>query len=272
MAEEPIYKFEGLKKVLQNRGYMVEDAIGYRAIKPIDVDIETLNHIEFTDNGIFYIDPQYRMRQQMFLYKRDYHLALSTPKFHIRKCSTIQSFINRGVFNIEYRMANTESVMVRDMDDNFKDKEVRGLQLCYNCYMMLKNEKQVYLSNTTTKDFVKILRQAEDATENNNINIQEIDIFGYVKNWEEISLSYRTKKQFKCEKCGVKILNPFDYHYMHTHHKDGNKINNRESNLECLCIRCHANIDDNHRKRFKSNANGIILNDFNTKYPVRYIF
>lgn len=39
------------------------------------------------------------------------------------------------------------------------------------------------------------------------------------------------------------------------------------ANLECLCIRCHANVDDVHRKNFSKGDNLFRLNDFNEKYP-----
>ena len=73
--------------------------------------------------------------------------------------------------------------------------------------------------------------------------------------------------QFTCEHCGLQITEPFDQHFIHTHHKNGNKTDNRESNLECLCVRCHSEKDYWHKQRFSSGANRIILEDFNIKYP-----
>lgn len=54
---------------------------------------------------------------------------------------------------------------------------------------------------------------------------------------------------------------------MLTHHKNGNKADNRQSNLQCLCIRCHANIDKIHQANFAKGGNRVMLEDFNTKYP-----
>ena len=120
--EEPIYKFEGLKKLLASKGYIVEEAKGYREIENVEVELDDVrNKMEFTDEGIFLNDDVTNSRQQIFLYKRDYYLErYGKPRYHTHKCEVIQDFINKGRFH-DYRRANTESVMVRDMDDGFID-------------------------------------------------------------------------------------------------------------------------------------------------------
>ena len=97
----------------------------------------------------------------------------------------------------------------------------------------------------------------------------EVDIFGYTKDWEAVSRAYRTKKDFSCEACGLHIENELDRMYLHTHHINGNKIDNREHNLRCLCVRCHANVDENHQQRLTTGANRVIYDEFCRKYPKR---
>ena len=53
---------------------------------------------------------------------------------------------------------------------------------------------------------------------------------------------------------------------MHTHHKNGNKLINRKENLECLCVLCHANTDENHKQNFDKNRMQIELTSFVEKY------
>ena len=145
------------------------------------------------------------------------------------------------------------------MDDNNIDKKITDLPLCKNCLKLAIEGKEI----ATTSDFVELLKQANVATNNDK---EEVDIFGYTRNWEQISKAYRSLKDFTCERCSLKITNIFDQHFIHVHHKNGNKLDNRTENLECLCIRCHANVDKNHSERLKSGANKILYDEFMKKY------
>ena len=48
------------------------------------------------------------------------------------------------------------------------------------------------------------------------------------------------ERDFKCDNCQIK-LDGAHRKYLHVHHKNGLKNDNSKSNLEVLCIRCHAN-------------------------------
>lgn len=263
--EKPIFSFDGLKKLLTSMGYQVEKATGYREVANVDVDLNELkNNMEFSNDGIFLIDPNDGSKQQIFLYKRNYHLtAYGKPRFHIRCCQTIQSFMNSGSFKKEYRRANSNSVLVCDMDDGFSDKQIENLPLCSYCAKMASEA----FSGMDSEDFVAILKEANEASAEDTFENQEVDIFGYVRNWDEISRAYRETHDYTCEKCGISIQDPFDRQYIQVHHKNGDKLNNKTSNLQCLCIRCHANVDDVHRHNFSSRANKLMIDKFNKKYP-----
>ena len=94
-----------------------------------------------------------------------------------------------------------------------------------------------------------------------------MDIFGYTRNWDDISRKYREKHDYTCEECGLRIDNLYDRQYIHVHHIDANKLNNTESNLRCLCLRCHSSVDKFHRKNLREGANRIIWEAFNAAYP-----
>lgn len=257
----PIHTFGGLKSLLSSLGYQIQKAEGYKAIDVADVTMEEIRSgaIEFTDDGIFVTTDG--VRRKVFLYKRDYHLELyGKPRAHIRKCDVIKRFSDGDSIPL-YRRANTDLVWVHDMDDDFIDKQVSGLNICSHC---IKIAQEAH-SRMTVADFIELLKNADDAEPESSV---EIDIFGYTKDWENLSRSIREKREFTCECCGLQITDPYDQHYIHVHHINGRKVDNRLSNLQCLCFRCHVNVDAHHRDRLLgSGAKCIEFAEFEKKYP-----
>lgn len=264
MDEEPIFDFSPLRNHLIQLGYIVEQAQGYREIRPEEVTIDSINRgeLEVTEQGIYVIGPG-DQRQQVFMYKRDYRLErFGKPKFHICHCDTIADFIANGGFREHYVRANSEPVPVYNMDDGMDEVMVNELPLCKNCIRKLTE----YRGIESSSEFVEILREARAAEEDPEVH--EVDIFGYTRDWDDISRAYREAHDYTCERCGLRIDDLFDRQYMHCHHKDENKLNNRESNLECLCLRCHSEVDEYHRHNLTTGANRIIMETFEEKYPV----
>lgn len=63
----------------------------------------------------------------------------------------------------------------------------------------------------------------------------------YSADFKAIALALKEKWGWKCERCG----HPHDQdsgHVLTVHHLDGDKANNADWNLACLCQRCHLTI------------------------------
>lgn len=267
MDEEPIYDFHALRNFLVEKGFIVGQAQGYRPFTPEVIDpMEEIRRgtMEFRNDGIFIIHPETGEEQQVFVYKYDYWLhryGEQKPRYHICRCDTIDEFMSRGAFDGHYVRANTDPVPVLSKETGQTEK-VSQMPLCQNCLTRIRN-----YGNITSVEFVNLLREVNGVEDAGPQEEVEVDIFGYTRDWEQISKAYREAHNFTCERCGLTIDDPFDRQYIHCHHKDANKLNNCESNLECLCIRCHSEVDDYHRHNLATGANRILLNDFNRKYP-----
>lgn len=259
--EESIYDFHSLRRFLEENGYHVGEATGFQTVVEVFKPEEEIKNgkMKFRNDGIFVIKED-GTKHQVFIYKYDYWLhryGEQKPRFHICKCSIIENFMTSGNFDGHYVRANVDPVPVLSKESG-QIEEIAGLPLCQNCIAKMGN-----VTGISSTEFAKLLREAMGEQETPKTH--EVDIFGYTKDWEQISKKYREKHDYTCEECGIRIEG-FDREYIHTHHIDGNKLNNKEKNLKCLCYYCHANVDEHHHQRLTSGAGQRMYDYFFNKY------
>ena len=264
MKDKPIYKFDGLKKLLEEKGFQVETATSWRKITGLDVLVShfstgQLSFNKASDYGIIFKDDS-NNKHFGFLYRRVYRLEeWGNPRMHLCQCQTIKNFINKGSLDSDYRFAETDSVKVIDSDNNDRETLVKELPLCSFCAKIMNRQGRFGHVNNSV-DFAKLFVNTKKTDRIQN------DIFGYTKDWPKISKAYRELKNYTCENCRVQILNGFDLQYLHVHHIDGNKENNSKQNLRCLCVKCHSMVDQLHKRNFSTRAQQIIIQEFIKKY------
>ena len=237
-----LYQFQNLSQKMDELGYpKIDKTSGFQTIRVDFKEAYNSGKIQFKDDGIYLAHGDKSWRGYMYMPTYRVSKYNSFSRFHLTKCSVIEKFINGGMFNFYYKWSNHDLNDITDRDTGhiYKDKK---LNLCSRCVEELMDGEIL-----DTEDFFNSLEKEEK--EEQEI---EVDIFGYVRGKEKISKTYRLEMEYTCEQCGVKCKNNMHRRWWHTHHKDGDKTNNRKSNLECLCIGCHSQKDVIHQNNFNN--------------------
>lgn len=199
------------------------------------IDIK-YSKIQYKDNRFFYTRQE--DRYLMFAYKKRYFTHKNgLPKYHVCQCPTKVEFSG-------FNYASAMPVEIYCRDQQKKLEELQYLKLCYNC--ITASQKGIYAFLAKDKPWYEYV--LEYANSNNQI-AKETKADGYVVLWKQISEAIRERAEFKCEICNIHLKD--DKYYLEVHHKDYKKSNNSISNLQSLCVLCHANVDDIHLSNFK---------------------
>jgi len=236
-----LYTFTDLANYLTQLGYPDATDQGFRVIRRDLTAEEKAGNIQYDTDGIYLTvgDQKYKG----YMYMKYYNITqYGYPKFHITNCKTILEQKDRGQFDNKYFWHNSNTVSIQDRTTG-EDHNNVNLELCLNC------RRQSMISEYNTTDgFFSLLDQQEQEDINEEI---EIDMFGYVRNWQKISRAYKTDKDYTCEHCTIRMEVPYDKRYIHAHHRNGDKLNNHRANLQCLCVLCHSHSDETHIQNFQ---------------------
>jgi len=262
-----VYDFSELKLFVKTHLGIDPDNINSN-FQPITKKLtqeELIKSVEFDVDGIFYVDKKGKKHKGFLYIEKGYSRATAIarggetiiPKFHTVNCRTIHDMKDKKRFDGHY-VFSTEVILMEDLDGEKKEPEI-----CGNC---TKLQEGVYRGMKTSNYREEIILKEQG--EGNFFDTElpkdvTTDFWGYTSNWDETSKNYRMAKKFTCEKCGLNLnQNLVNGYYLETHHIDGNKLNNENENLQCLCVLCHANFDKFHEENYSRGSGHQKLIDF----------
>lgn len=225
-----LYDFSRLERSSKRKGFKVEHhGIYIPIVHELSLD-EQFNNIEFTENGVIYTDKQKR-EWLGFVYKKFKNFGNGGkddyPRMHLCHCGVTDTWGEE-----EYFFANTLPILCYDTADNNKPKKLDNIEMCKSCTIIRKNKGwKVYRD---AKQYVRFVKSLYNLDEN-----FEVTRWGYTRDWNQVRQSYIEKHGYTCEKCGAKLDNVFTRSCLYVYHKDRDLINNKEVNLQCLCVDCY---------------------------------
>jgi len=171
------------------------------------------------------------------------------PSFHVSNCRTLKRMREGGHYE--------RYVITQRTDGRFKmnflcgygkqQSEIHELKVCRDCLGFLSYNGYRHtdpkrhaihsafsLSEYFTlylKNFVPFLPLHTDDT---------APINEYGEGFREASQRYRAENGWTCQNCLINLSHPSYHKYLHTHHINAQKNDDRIENHKALCIRCHA--------------------------------
>lgn len=245
---------KSLKDLLDEEDYIELTGSSFQIIRKDLTQEENAGNISYKEDGIYLTINDKEYKGYIYLkYKRLFKGVFTPPKFHIKKCQKLEHEIQNDEFLGRYYWHNSNTVSIEERPTGIIHENI-NLELCGYC----KSSD----TPSSTEEFFSDLENNEVFNMEENV---EVDLFGYVREWQKISQTYKMSQKYTCENCGIK-MNGLDKRNMQTDHIDGNKTNNNLTNLKCLCRLCHCYKDTHHKEKFAKRTLKRELDAFVAKY------
>jgi len=178
-------------------------------------------------------------------------LVESLHKYHVLRCKTLENAEKHG-WRDKYKMSHRSDgrFYYRFLENNqvFEERKDQRLYVCKNCLSAAAAAGLVDASVERESFEAGEFLDADDGQ--NTIGLREQGEFAeqsvpnkYVQDWRLIANMLKHKKKYRCEGLGCPnrdLGSSKLRRFLHAHHRDMDKANNVFSNLEALCVYCHA--------------------------------
>jgi hypothetical protein len=244
-AARTLFAFEPLAQYLDNAGFPSVKRGGFEIIRRDFSREEREGRIRYEADAIILISGDTQYKGYIYLkYPRNIEMY-GMPKFHIGVCKKVAEEKVAGRFDNRYFWSNSPKVDLVDTVSKLEYKQV-DLEICSIC------KRKLWVGFNSTSDFTKVLDLHDQDVPSDDV---VLDLFGYPTDWQKISRGIREERHHTCGCCGLQV--PADLRrrgMLHVHHANGDKTDNRRANLLCLCVYCHARIDEHHEANFKATS------------------
>lgn len=219
------------------------DPFGFRASLNEKGEVD----IPFSEIKINLDDTLELFGKKILVYIRDQRGGYySQYKFHISNCSTLKDAQKNNKYDKYVASVNTTNIFnVNIIHGNSieKNKEVK-MSVCKNCLSKLNfnnyktdyGKKNEIFKNFELEDFFN--QYQNQSIVKPKYNSVTAPLNNYTSDFKDIADNLKKSKNYCCEVCNINLSE--SKKFLHVHHLDGMKNNNKSDNLKVLCIGCHS--------------------------------
>jgi len=181
----------------------------------------------------------------------DDDLVESLHKYHFLRCKTLENAEKHGwrdKYKMSHRTDGRFHYRFLEKNEIRAERQNQRLYACKNCLSAAIANGTIDASVERETFEPHELLQPDEG--NKTIGLPEQGEFAeqsvpnkYARDWRLIANALKRKKKYRCEGLGCPnrdLSNQGLRRFLHAHHRDMDKTNNAFSNLEALCIYCHA--------------------------------
>ena len=168
-------------------------------------------------------------------------------KLHFTACGTLREMKEKGRFD-RYRVTNaTGDKYAVDVREGEREMSLYPCQNCldkvgYRCFSYDHTPRAKRLEivrEFNSQEAMDMLWQWFDFFRQEVSNLRTAHSpTGYADNWPRVARAFKQRADWKCDSCGASLSHA--KHLLDVHHVNGDKRNNSDDNLRCLCKDCHS--------------------------------